>query len=185
MKKKGSPIVALCLAMVLLFFLSGITLNFYGSYTSYSTKTRGFIHFHELLETTYGHKAHNHSSISLPWKGRWPRLVLTSHKISIGCVILNQDEAAKEVGFVVIVFEPTLNTPLRESCALMHSTHVIVGVHGAALTHSLFLCPGSVFVQVVPIGVERESDIFFGKSARELGLEYTECKIGVGESSLL
>ncbi|KAK3027374.1 hypothetical protein RJ639_040172 [Escallonia herrerae] len=146
--------------------------------------SKNFMHFHALLGNTYGKKQ---PSSSKPPKAR-PRLVLASRSGGVGRAILNQAEvklAAEEVGFEVIVFEPTTSTTLPESYALISSSHVMVGVHGAALTHFLFLRPGSVFVQIVPIGVENMAEVCFGKAAKELAMEYMEYKIGVEESSLL
>ncbi|KAJ6772356.1 GLYCOSYLTRANSFERASE [Salix koriyanagi] len=60
----------------------------------------------------------------------------------------------------------------------------MVGVHGAGLTHSLFLRPGVVFMQVVPIGAGWLAEVCFANSARAMGLEYLEYRIGVEESSL-
>lgn len=57
-------------------------------------------------------------------------------------------KAAEAAGFEVVVFEPTLRTWLRDAYALINSSHGLIGVHGAALTHSLFLRPRAVFVQV-------------------------------------
>ncbi|KAL6186792.1 hypothetical protein ACLB2K_042911 [Fragaria x ananassa] len=87
--------------------------------------------------------------------------------------------------FDVVVFEPKTKTSLQESYALLNSSHAFVGVHGAALTHSLFLRPGAVFVQVVPIGIGWAAEAFFGRVAKELSLEYFEYKIGAEESSLV
>ncbi|XP_059650353.1 xylan glycosyltransferase MUCI21-like [Cornus florida] len=146
--------------------------------------SRTIQHFHALLEKTYGQ---GHPSFSIPPKAR-PRLLLASRSGGVGRVILNQAEVekvAREEGFDVTVFEPKSSTPLREAYVLIHSSHVMIGVHGAALTHSLFLRPGSVFVQVVPIGSEWVAEACFGKPARDMGLEYMEYKIGVEESSLV
>lgn len=102
-------------------------------------------------------------------------------------MILNQAElrkVAEEEGFEVIEFEPKLRTPLSEVYELVSSSHVLVGVHGAGLTHLLFLRPGSVVVQVLPIGLGWLGGLCFGKPANELGLEYMEYEIGVEESSL-
>lgn len=101
---------------------------------------------------------------------------------------MNENEVIKameETGFEVIVFEPKYNTSLVESYALVNSSHALVGVHGAALTHSLFLRAGAVFLQVVPIGVEWASEAFFGRVGRGLELEYMEYRIGAEESSLV
>ncbi|KAF5945415.1 hypothetical protein HYC85_015643 [Camellia sinensis] len=131
--------------------------------------------------------AENHPFISnLSLKSR-PRLVLMSRSGSIGRVILNRVDvkrAAEKEGFHVIEFEPKFETPLDEVYTMISSSHAIVGVHGAALTNFLFLRPGAVVVQVVAIGLEWIAEECFGKSARELGLEYMEYKIGVEESSL-
>uniref|UniRef100_A0A2N9J5T0 Glycosyltransferase AER61 n=1 Tax=Fagus sylvatica TaxID=28930 RepID=A0A2N9J5T0_FAGSY len=76
-------------------------------------------------------------------------------------------------------------TPLKEAYALINSSHAMIGIHGAALTHSLFLRPGSVFVQVVPLGNEWVAQVCFEKSARDMGLEYMEYRIKAEESSLI
>ncbi|KAM0987132.1 hypothetical protein TB2_011130 [Malus domestica] len=61
----------------------------------------------------------------------------------------------------------------------------MIVVHGASLTHSLFFRPGSVFIQVVPIGINWAAFADIGRGARSLNLEYSEYKIGVNESSLV
>ncbi|CAK9142384.1 unnamed protein product [Ilex paraguariensis] len=77
---------------------------------------KNFKQFRALLKSTY---SPNGTSISKP--PTRPRLVLMSNggcSGGGGCVILNQAEVvlvAEEVGFKVIVFEPTSSTPLRES----------------------------------------------------------------------
>ncbi|MCD9643364.1 hypothetical protein HAX54_030813 [Datura stramonium] len=117
-----------------------------------------------------------------------PRLVLASRGGSVGRLILNQDEVklvAEQIGFEVIIFEPRKNTSLHESFRMIHTSHAMIGVHGAALTHALFLRPSSIFIQIVPIGAEGVSDICFGKLARDMKLVYEEYKIGVEESSLM
>lgn len=114
--------------------------------------------------------------------------MLASRKETKGRSILNQEQVIrliKKAGFDVVVFKPNNKTPLNESYALLNSSHAMVGVHGAALTHSLFLRPGAVLVQVVPIGVEWAAYTFFGRVAKGLHLQYSEYKIGVEESSLV
>ncbi|KAI8528533.1 hypothetical protein RHMOL_Rhmol12G0155800 [Rhododendron molle] len=140
--------------------------------------------FHALLQKTYGQ---NQNSISTPLKSR-PQLVLAGRKGAIGRLIMNQAEVkkvAEEEGFDVIEFEPKYATSMRRAYELMSSSHAMIGVHGAALTHFLFLRPGSVLMQVVPIGTQLLSEVWFGILAREMRLEYMEYKIGVGESSLV
>ncbi|XP_038683065.1 alpha-1,3-arabinosyltransferase XAT3-like [Tripterygium wilfordii] len=150
-----------------------------------------FKHFRFFLDKAYGHgqKSQNHhQNHGLNPRKSLPRLALASRNGATGRVILNQDQVqqlAKEVGFDVIVFEPKGTTSLREAYGLINTSHALVGVHGAALTHSLFLRPGAVFVQVVPLGGEWVAENCFGTSARAMGLEYMEYKIGVEESSLI
>lgn len=149
---------------------------------------RTFLHFRALLEKAYNQKGLNlNPPTSSPGWAR-PRLLLASRKGSTGREIVNENEVIKameETGFEVIVFEPKYNTSLVESYALVNSSHALVGVHGAALTHSLFLRAGAVFLQVVPIGVEWASEAFFGRVGRGLELEYMEYRIGAEESSLV
>eukprot|EP00257_Ricinus_communis_P027975 XP_025015389.1 uncharacterized protein LOC8289152 [Ricinus communis] len=118
--------------------------------------SQSFTHFHALLDKAYGHHQNQPSEFNSARKR--PRLVITSRSGSVGRLILNQNEVkkiAQNIGFDVTVFEPTPHTPLREAYALINSSHAMIGVHGAALTHSLFLRPGSVFLQVVPLGNEK------------------------------
>ncbi|XP_038994274.1 alpha-1,3-arabinosyltransferase XAT3-like, partial [Hibiscus syriacus] len=151
-----------------------------------SSKT--LLHFRELLA-----KAYNQNHIPSPPLGlkpeRRPRLVLTCRGNDVSSRrILNQEEmirVMKEVGFDVIVFEPNRYTPLNNAYALLNSSHMMIGVHGAALTHALFLRPGSVFMQVVPIGTEWAADAFYGRIAKGINLKYLEYKIRVEESSLI
>ena len=67
---------------------------------------------------------------------------------------------------------------------LVHSSHAMLGVHGAGLTHMLFLRPRAVLVQVVPIEVDLPSNISFKGPAKNLGLEYMDYKVKTKESSL-
>ena len=59
-----------------------------------------------------------------------------------------------------------------------------MGVHGAAMTHFLFMRPGSVFVQIVPLGTDWAYATYYGEPASKLGLTYMEYKILPQESSL-
>ncbi|KAK6251889.1 hypothetical protein QUC31_013609 [Theobroma cacao] len=119
---------------------------------------------------------------------RKPRLVFISRLRGQGREILNKDEAkrvAEEIGFDVISFEPTDRTSLDQVYALLNSSHAMVGMHGAALTHLLFLRPGSVLVQVMPLGTNWAGKMCHGEPARAMGIEYMEYKIDVKESSLV
>ncbi|XP_074274637.1 xylan glycosyltransferase MUCI21-like [Silene latifolia] len=119
-------------------------------------------------------------------KGR-PRLVLVSRSGDVGRVIINQDaviKAAQEEGFDVVVFEPSAYTYLCDVYRLINGSHAIMGVHGAALTHSLFLQPGGAFIQVVPLGGDWLAKTYFRNLGKGMKLEYSEYKIEPNESTL-
>ncbi|OVA13389.1 Glycosyltransferase AER61 [Macleaya cordata] len=144
-----------------------------------------FRDFRVLLGTAYAKTSHLQTGGPITR----PRLVLVSRTGDrVGRVMVNEAEVvllAKEVGFEVIIFEPNQFTWLSEAYGLINRSHAMVGVHGAALTHSLFLRPGSVFIQIVPIGIDWLAETYFGQPTREMGLEYMEYKIEVNESSLV
>ncbi|GLT27598.1 hypothetical protein SLA2020_025830 [Shorea laevis] len=140
--------------------------------------------FCSMLGKAFGHLG---SAILDPPKVR-PRLVLISRPGGIGRVLLNEEDAkrlAEKIGFELVLFEPKATTSLSNVYALLHTSHAMIGVHGAALTHLLFLRPDSVFVQVVPLGTRWVAKVCYGMPARAVGLEYIEYRIGVEESSLL
>ncbi|VVB03971.1 unnamed protein product [Arabis nemorensis] len=106
-----------------------------------------------------------------------PRLILVSRYGNSGRVVLNEKEIKEmleDVGFEVIIFRPSKTTSLREAYKLIKSSHGMVGVHGAALTHLLFLRPGSVLVQVVPVGLGWVAKTCFESPAKAMKLEYIE-----------
>ncbi|KAE9453989.1 hypothetical protein C3L33_14115, partial [Rhododendron williamsianum] len=139
-------------------------------------------HFHSLVHETYCDR------LRATLKPKRPRLLIMGRSGGVGRVILNQGElkrAAEEEGFEVVEFESKHTTTMRVVCELVSSSHAMLGVHGAALTNSLFLRPGSVLVQVVGIGLEEVAELCFARVAKDMGLEYMEYKIGVEESSLV
>jgi EGF domain-specific O-GlcNAc transferase len=62
---------------------------------------------------------------------------------------------------------------LREQIAVIRDTDVLVGVHGAGLTHSMFLPPGSAVVEYMPFDLEHRG---FRNLAEMLGLAYRGAK---------
>ncbi|XP_028803704.1 alpha-1,3-arabinosyltransferase XAT3 isoform X2 [Neltuma alba] len=144
-------------------------------------------HFHEFLGEAFRTNNNDHSLI-IPSRPQRPRVVLMNRPYGSGRVLLNMKQVKLElekVGFDVIVFEPTPTTPLHQSFALINSSHAMIGIHGAALTHLLFLRSGATFIQVVPLGTEWVAEACFGNAARAKGLEYIEYRITAAESSLL
>ncbi|KAL2535039.1 Glycosyltransferase family 61 protein [Abeliophyllum distichum] len=114
-----------------------------------------------------------------------PKLVIISRNGSRA--ITNEDslvKMAKSIGFLVEVLKPKRTTELAKVYRLLNSSDVMVGVHGAALTHFLFMRPGSVFIQVVPLGSEWAAGTFYAEPSQKLGLKYIGYKILPKESSL-
>uniref|UniRef100_A0A0D9V1A9 Glycosyltransferase 61 catalytic domain-containing protein n=1 Tax=Leersia perrieri TaxID=77586 RepID=A0A0D9V1A9_9ORYZ len=114
-----------------------------------------------------------------------PRLVIVSRNGSRA--IENEAElvrAAAGAGFRVSVLRPRQDTELAKMYRALNASDVMVGVHGAAMTHFLFMRPGSVFVQVVPLGTDWAAETYYGEPARRLGLRYMPYKIKPAESSL-
>ncbi|KAK8526056.1 hypothetical protein V6N13_017122 [Hibiscus sabdariffa] len=156
----------------------------YGFMTLMPNSSQTLLHFRAFLDKAFGSHGQNHP----PKSDSRPQLLFLSRPRGIGREIMNQNEAiqvAKEVGFDVILFEPTGTTSLQQIYALLKSSHAMVGIHGAALTHSLYLRPGSVFMQVMPLGTNWVGKMCFGEPARAMGIHYIEYRINVEESSLV
>ncbi|CAK7342634.1 unnamed protein product [Dovyalis caffra] len=114
-----------------------------------------------------------------------PKLVILSRNGSRA--ITNEDllvKMAEEIGFRVEMVRPQRTTELARIYAALNSSEVMMGVHGAAMTHFLFMKPGSVFIQVIPLGTEWAADAYYGEPARKLGLKYIGYQILPRESSL-
>ncbi|KAK4842060.1 hypothetical protein QYF36_014988 [Acer negundo] len=143
------------------------------------------VDFHYFLHNAYHQDHDDRDSIIMNTR---PRLVLVNRKDNVGRVILNLKEVKSttyKVRFDVTIFEPNKNTSLTKSYRLIHGSHVMLGVHGATLTHFLFLRPWCVLIQVVPIKTQWVSDQYFREPIRVLGLEYMEYKVRSEESSLV
>ncbi|KAL9225898.1 hypothetical protein vseg_001773 [Gypsophila vaccaria] len=152
--------------------------------SSLTPNQRSYLDFRAFLEAAY---RDCHGKIPDPQKPGKPRLVFTTRTGNVGRVILNQHdiiEAAEKAGFEVVLFQPTKYTYLCDAYNLINSSHGMIGVHGAALTHSLFLRPGSVMFQIVPIGNEWLAESYFKSVAKGLKLQYVEYMIEGKESSL-
>lgn len=150
--------------------------------------SKTFTHFHALIEKAYDQNQNQNQNKPSKYNPSRPILVLITRNGGVGRVLLNQNEVifeAKKIGFNVIIFEPTPKIPLHKAYELIHSTHAMIGVHGAALTHTLFLRPGSVFMQVVPLGTEWAAEVCYERIARNVGSKYMEYKIKAEESSLI
>ena len=49
----------------------------------------------------------------------------------------------------VVLVSTSLSTPLACDIALYRKTHVVIGMHGAAMTNVMFMRPGTVLVEIV------------------------------------
>ncbi|GMI65876.1 hypothetical protein like AT2G41640 [Hibiscus trionum] len=115
-----------------------------------------------------------------------PKLVILSRNGSRA--ITNENvlvKTAEQVGFRVRVLRPRPTTELAKIYMELNSSDAMIGVHGAAMTHLLFMRPGcSVFIQVIPLGTDWAAETYYGEPAKKLGLKYIGYKISPKESSL-
>ncbi|XP_071740238.1 xylan glycosyltransferase MUCI21-like [Rutidosis leptorrhynchoides] len=120
------------------------------------------------------------------YRNKEPLLLLISRRKTRS--FLNEDEIVdmmEELGFdVVVVRSNKKMSNLDKFSKLVSSCSVLVAAHGAGLTNQLFMSNGSVLVQVVPLGLEWASTVYYGEPAVDLGLYYLEYKIRLNESSL-
>ncbi|ESQ49037.1 hypothetical protein EUTSA_v10020581mg [Eutrema salsugineum] len=136
------------------------------------------------LESTEEHRFHSKAAKRRRMANR-PKLVLFSRTGSRA--ITNEDlmvKLAQRIGFQVEVLRPDRKTELAKIYKVVNSSHVMVGVHGAAMTHFLFMKPGSVFIQIIPLGTDWAAETYYGEPAKKLGLDYIGYKILQRESSL-
>ena len=69
-------------------------------------------------------------------------------------------------GFSVQILNAKMGTPLETLYEALSSADVMLAVHGAALTHFLMMRPGSVLIQIVPLGLDWAAENFYGEPAR-------------------
>ncbi|KAJ4977730.1 hypothetical protein NE237_008510 [Protea cynaroides] len=91
---------------------------------------------------------------------------------------------AEEIGFQVEILRPDPTTELARIYRVLNSSDAMIGVHGAAMTHLLFMRPGTVFIQVIPLGTDWAAQNYYGDPALKLGLNYIGYKILPRESTL-
>ncbi|KAF9596892.1 hypothetical protein IFM89_013940 [Coptis chinensis] len=91
---------------------------------------------------------------------------------------------AEKIGFTVMVLKTDRTTELAKIYRVLNSTDAMVGVHGAAMTHFLFMRPSSVLIQIIPLGTDWAAETYYGEPSRKFGLKYIGYKILPKESSL-
>jgi hypothetical protein len=93
---------------------------------------------------------------------------------------------AERVGFEVVIGDPPFNVDVGAFAREVNAADVLMGVHGAGLTNSLFLPTGAVFIQVNPYGkMEHIGEVDFGVPAVDMRLKYISYSARVDESTLL
>ncbi|KAL8493962.1 hypothetical protein ACS0TY_024946 [Phlomoides rotata] len=159
------------------------------------------VDFHDLLDRSYWPRIKSlvedeerereqeaQSSLAMPAEYQdptKPKLVIISRNGSRA--IMNEDslvKLAEDIGFVVEVLRPQRMTELAKIYRVLNSSDVMIGVHGAAMTHFLFMKPSSVFIQIIPLGTDWAADTYYGEPAAKFGLKYISYKILPDESSL-
>ncbi|KAF9595977.1 hypothetical protein IFM89_006904 [Coptis chinensis] len=83
-----------------------------------------------------------------------------------------------------MVLKTDRTTELAKIYRVLNSTDAMVGVHGAAMTHFLFMRPSSVLIQIIPLGTDWAAETYYGEPSRKFGLKYIGYKILPKESSL-
>ncbi|XP_019166132.1 PREDICTED: EGF domain-specific O-linked N-acetylglucosamine transferase [Ipomoea nil] len=159
---------------------------------------KGIGDFRELLDRAYWPRIQGliqdeereaNTSIEMPilhkQNSMAPKLVIITRNDSRA--IINEDsliKMAEEIGFQVEILRPARTTELAKAYRVLNSSDVLVGVHGAAMTHFLFLKPGAIFIQIIPLGTDWAAETYYGEPAKKLGLRYIGYKILAKESSL-
>ncbi|XP_020268466.1 EGF domain-specific O-linked N-acetylglucosamine transferase-like [Asparagus officinalis] len=114
-----------------------------------------------------------------------PKLVIVARKQTRA--IENEQEVvamARDIGFEIEVLRPENTMQMSTIYESLSTCDIMMGVHGAALTHFFFLRPESLFIQIVPLGLDELARMCFGDVAPKFGIEYEEYKIRHTESSL-
>lgn len=116
-----------------------------------------------------------------------PRMMIISRRHPRALVNVAAVKAmAERVGFEVVIGDPPFSQDVGAFAAEVNTADVLLGVHGAGLTNSLFLPTGAVFIQIVPYGkMEHIAETDFGIPAFDMGLHYVAYSAGVEESSLV
>lgn len=116
-----------------------------------------------------------------------PKLVIISRSGGGSREVTNEDsmiKLAEKIGFSVEVVKPVRTSELARIYRALNSSDVMIGVHGAALTHFLYMRPGCVFIQIIPLGTDWAAENYFGDASVRFGLKYIGYKILPKESSL-
>ncbi|TVU22190.1 hypothetical protein EJB05_31872, partial [Eragrostis curvula] len=119
--------------------------------------------------------------------GKKPRLLLMRRGHNRRFV--NEEEiarAAEAAGFEAAAVELPRYGRVDKQAPVVNAFDVLMGVHGAGLTHAVFLPTGGVLIQVEPYGkMEGIARAEFGEPATDMGLKYLEYSVTAEESTLM
>ncbi|MCO5593334.1 hypothetical protein L7F22_047345, partial [Adiantum nelumboides] len=86
------------------------------------------------------------------------------------------------------VLASTPTTEMVEIYAALSQCDAMLGVHGAAMTHVVFMRTGATFIQVVPLGTKWAAATYYDDPVCKLGLKYVEykstCDPSLGEDDM-
>ncbi|KAJ3685204.1 hypothetical protein LUZ61_014368 [Rhynchospora tenuis] len=144
-----------------------------------------FADFTDFLRKSYSLERHilrKHEKSPL----KRPRLLLISRKWSRKILNVNETVTiASDLGFEVIVMDGG-DVPLDKFAQIVNSCDLIVGVHGAALSHMVFLPQNAVVIQIIPWGrLEGFCWCDYAFTVPKAKLKYLEYQISLEESTLL
>ncbi|KAG0569452.1 hypothetical protein KC19_6G091100 [Ceratodon purpureus] len=142
--------------------------------------------FRELLNRAYKPASpREEAQISQKYQDQKLRLTIIVRKKTRKFMNLDKIvQLGEQLRFKVNLLSPGPATELKKIYWLLNNTDVLLGVHGAAMTHFLFMRPGTVLIQVVPLGTDWAANEYYGEPAVKLGLRYLPYKIIPEESSL-
>lgn len=142
--------------------------------------------FRELLSRAYkAGSPRDEAKLRAKYRDERPRLTIIVRKKTRRFLNLEKlVQLGAALGYKVRLLSPGPGTELKKIFWLLDNTDVLLGVHGAAMTHFLFMRPGTVFIQVVPLGTDWAANEYYGEPAVKLGLHYLPYKITPEESSL-
>lgn len=165
-----------------------VGLRFHGTLTIYPERLRGHKNisdFQRLLAKAYEPNRRIKDDNGTK-KNHTPKLVIISRK---GTREIENErdmvQLGKELRFDVEVLRPNDTMLLKDIYDTLSTCDVAIGVHGAALTHFLFMRPGSTLIQIEPLGIKDQAWECFGEPASKMGIQYVNYKIDPRESSLL
>ncbi|KAF9617619.1 hypothetical protein IFM89_037682 [Coptis chinensis] len=137
--------------------------------------------FHNVLDKAYWHRIQG-------WIRKEKEKVLLSSSPTLSA--LEEDEETELAKYKenkkpkLVILSRDRTTELAKIYRVLNSTDAMVGVHGAAMTHFLFMRPSSVLIQIIPLGTDWAAETYYGEPSRKFGLKYIGYKILPKESSL-